>query len=316
VPGQADSERDGVSGIKHNDLDGSLRRQRTIGKTTSVTGFGLWSGHDVRVEFRPASAGSGLVFVRSDLEVPVKIPVAVSNRIDMPLRTTLAVDGVSVEMIEHIIAACAGLQIDNCEIWVDQVEMPGVDGSSWAFVEALDDAGVVTQEDARPQLVVTQRVRVGTASSWVEARPVNDGQFSCEYQLDYGPGPIGCQNFSMRVTPEAFRNELAKARTFLLQHEAERLRSNGLGERVTYQNVLVFDAQGPIENTLRFDDECVRHKTLDLVGDLALSGCDLIGHFVAHRSGHRLNAELVKTLLEMHERSDSGSRSQACQKIA
>ena len=275
-----------------------MRRQRTIGKTTSVTGFGLWSGRDIRVEFRPAPAGTGLVFVRADLEKPVRIPASVVHRVAMPLRTTLDVGGVSVEMVEHVMAACAGLQVDNCEIWVDQIEMPGMDGSSLAFVQALDDAGIVTQDAPRPQLVVTQLTRVGTATEWVEARPADHGGFSCEFQLDYGPGPIGSQEFSLLVTPESFRRELAPARTFLLQKEAERLRSGGLGTRVTYQNVLVFGQDAPIDNALRFADECARHKTLDMVGDLALAGCDLVGHVVAHCSGHRRNAELVAALLK------------------
>lgn len=234
----------------------------------------------------------------------------------MPRRTTLASGDVSVEMVEHIIAACAGLQVDNCEIWVDQVEMPGMDGSSWAFVEALDAAGIVTQAATRPQLVVTEPLRVGTETAWVEARPADHGGFSCEYQLDYGPGPIGCQTFSLRISPESFRIELAAARTFLLREEADRLRSSGLGARVTYQNVLVFDEHRPIENSLRFDDECARHKTLDMVGDLALAGRDLVGHVVAHGSGHRLNAELVIALLQQEQRLKSEPRVQDCKKSA
>jgi len=231
----------------------------------------------------------------------------------MPRRTTLAIDQVSVEMVEHIIAACAGLGVDNCEIWVDQVEMPGMDGSSLAFVEALDEAGIVIQSEPRPRWVVNEPTRVGSETEWVEARPADHGEFSCEYHLDYGTGPIGCQVFSMQVSPKAFRTELAGARTFLLQQEAEWLRSQGLGARVTYQNVLVFDDHGPIENELRFVDECVRHKTLDLIGDLALAGCDLVGHIVAHRSGHRLNAALVTTLLEK-ENSKKEQQSQDYQR--
>lgn len=303
-------------------MDGSLRRrQRTIGKITSVAGFGLWSGKDVRVEFHPAPPGTGLVFVRADLEPRARIPVAVGNRVEMPLRTTLAVGDASVEMVEHIIAACAGLQVDNCEIRVDQVEMPGMDGSSLAFVEALDEAGIVTQSATRPQLVVAAPVRVGTETEWVEARPADHGGFSCEYQLDYGPGPIGCQTFSGRVSPDVFRKELAAARTFLTQDEAAKLRSSGLGARVTYQHVLVFDEHQPIGNELRFENECARHKALDMVGDLALAGCDLVGHVVARRSGHRLNAELVAALLQQetrlkHEQQENEQQSQDCRKIA
>ncbi len=282
-------------------MDSPLRQQRTIGKTTSVTGFGLWSGNDVHVEFRPAAPDTGLVFVRSDLARHTRIPAAVDWRIEVPRRTNLAVGEVTVAMVEHVIAACAGLQIDNCEIWVDEAEMPGMDGSSSAFVEALDEAGIVAQSAPRSQLVVTEPLRVGSDTEWVEARPTDDGVLTCEYHLDYGPGPIGRQSFRLSLSPDAFRQELAPARTFLMLQEAEWLRSSGLGTRVTYQDLLVFDDERPIDNRLRFDDECVRHKTLDMVGDLALAGCDVIGHVVAHRSGHRLNAELVAALLERRE---------------
>jgi UDP-3-O-acyl-N-acetylglucosamine deacetylase len=134
--------------------------------------------------------------------------------------------------------------------------------------------------------------------TWVEARPVRGDRLAIKYKLDYGPNnPIGRQTIELKVSPSSFRTELASARTFILAEEAEWLRQRGLGSRVTNQDLLVFGPEGPIENELRMENECVRHKALDLVGDLALAGCDLVGHFIAHKSGHRLNAELVKVLL-------------------
>jgi UDP-3-O-acyl-N-acetylglucosamine deacetylase len=131
-----------------------------------------------------------------------------------------------------------------------------------------------------------------------------------KFRLDYGSGnAIGRQTLQVVVTPESFCAELAPCRTFVLKQEAEWLVSRGLGKRATYQNVLVFDDHGPVENELRFRDECVRHKALDLVGDLAMAGCDLSGHFIAHRSGHRLNAELVRALLNEEEIVQSRRRS-------
>ena len=130
-----------------------------------------------------------------------------------------------------------------------------------------------------------------------------------KFRLDYGSGnAIGRQTLQLCVTPESFRRELAPSRTFVLEEEAHWLVSRGLGRRATYQNVLVFDKDGPLDNKLRFRDECVRHKALDLVGDLALSGCDLVGHFVAHRSGHRLNAELVRALIAESEAVETWRR--------
>ncbi len=278
-------------------MTGNQRQQRTISCPAHVAGFGYWSGRDVHVEFRPAPADAGIVFVRGDLDPPRRIPAAVQNRIEVPRRTTLAVDGVRVDMVEHVMAALAGLQIDNCEVWIDQAEMPGCDGSSQPFVDALVDAEIVAQGKPRARQVITRQVRVGDEDCWVEARPHALDGLCLQCFIDYGPtGPIGRQAFQLVLTPEAFCRELARARTFILEQEAAWLRQQGLGCRVTSRDLLVFDDHGPVDNPLRFADECVRHKTLDMVGDLALAGCDLVGHFVAHCSGHRLNAELVAAL--------------------
>ena len=274
------------------------RLQQTVSRPAQVTGFGYWSGKDVRVEFRPAPANSGIVFVRTDLEQPVRIPAKVENRIEIPRRTTLATANACVEMVEHVLAALAGLQIDNCDIYVDRAELPGCDGSSQPFVTALLAAGIEQQDWPVRRLVVPEVTRVGNDDGWVEARPAKRSGLSLKYRLDYGSeNPIGKQTIELRITPESFLKELAPARTFLLQNEAEWLRSRGLGSRVTARDLLVFGDTGPIDNELRFEDECVRHKALDLLGDLALAGCELVGQIVAYRSGHRLNADLVRVLL-------------------
>ena len=286
-----------------------LRSQHTLAKPVEVTGFGYWSGHDVRVEFRPAPAGTGLVFVRQDVASRPRIPAVVAHRVETPLRTTLVSQGVSVEMVEHVLSACAGLEVDNCEIWVDRAEMPGCDGSSQAFVDALTEGGIVEQDARRGRLVVTRVTRVGDDESWVEIRPRPRGGFRVTYRLDYGfASAIGRQTIELAVTPETFRRELAPARTFLLAAEAEWLRSRGLGTRVTLADVVVFGDAGPLGNELRFEDECVRHKTLDLVGDFALAGCEIVGQVIAHRSGHRLNAELIRELLAEAETIDEQRR--------
>ena len=252
----------------------------------------------MRLEFRPAPPDRGIVFVRADLDPPHEVPARVENRFDMPRRTSLTAGAVTVEMIEHVMAALAGLQIDNCEVWVDGAEIPGCDGSSLPFVTALDAAGFVEQAAVRPRLVVDHWLRVGDDRCWVEARPAATDSLLLDCRIDYGPsGPIGRQAYALELTPDSFRTALAPARTFLLAQEAVWLRSQGLGARVTAHELLVFGPQGPIDNTLRFADECVRHKTLDLVGDLALAGCDLVGQFTVYCGGHRLNAELVRTLL-------------------
>jgi UDP-3-O-acyl N-acetylglucosamine deacetylase len=292
-------------------LSNAFRQQRTIARPASVAGYGYWSGQDVQVEFRPAPPHHGIVFVRSDLQPPRPIPGLVHHRFEQPRRTSLAAAGATVEMVEHVMAALGGLQIDNCEVRVDGPELPGCDGSSLPFVEVLDGAGVVVQDALRPQLVVRERVRVGGDDSWVEAQPSAIPGLSIHFRIDYGPsGPIGRQTFAIRVTPESLRTELAPARTFVLEQEAVWMRSQGLGSRVTARDLLVFGPHGPIDNCLRYEDECVRHKALDLVGDLALAGCDLVGQVVVYCGGHRLNAELVQELLRQ-ERLSNGLRKTA-----
>jgi UDP-3-O-acyl-N-acetylglucosamine deacetylase len=183
-------------------------------------------------------------------------------------------------------------------VWLNAAELPGLGGSCQPLVEAITAAGVVEQPALRRRLIVTDVTRVGDDESWIEARPIRGSQLAIKYRLDYGSNnPIGRQTIELKITPQSFRDELATARTFLLLEEAEWMRQRGLGQRVTNQDLLVFGTEGPLDNELRMENECVRHKALDLIGDLALAGCDLVGHFIAHRSGHRLNAELVKVLL-------------------
>ncbi len=276
----------------------SFRYQNTIARPVKVEGFGYWSGLDVRVEFRPAPPHTGIVFVRTDLDGPCRIPAVVTHRVEIPRRTSLSAQGSTVEMVEHVMASLAGLQIDNCEIWVNRTEMPGCDGSSRPFVDALLSARRVAQPARRAKVVIGETTRVGDENCWVEASPAAADGLSLCYLLDYGSeGPIRRQRIDLQLSPQAFCNELASARTFILKREADWLRNQGLGERVTWSDLLVFDDTGPVGNSLRFPDECVRHKALDLVGDLALAGCDIEGRVVAYRSGHRLNAELVQTLL-------------------
>lgn len=276
----------------------ALRNQTTIARTAVVDGFGYWSGRNVRVEFRSAPANTGVVFVRRDLRRPIPIPAVSEKRVDAQRRTIVENDGARVEMIEHVMAALAGLRIDNCEVHVDAPELPGCDGSCGAFVEALDAAGVVTLDAPRPVLVIDKAVRLGNDDAWIEANAATAPGISIDFTIDYGStSPIGKQRLALSIRPDAFRDELARSRTFMLKAEAEWVQSQGLAQRTTAADLLVFDETGPIDNQLRFPDECVRHKILDMIGDLALAGCDLYGHFTAYRSGHRLNGELVHSLL-------------------
>ena len=272
------------------------RSQQTIRRAVTVAGSGYWSGRSCRVEFLPAAAGTGIAFLRTVRGVPVRIPLAVENRIEATARTNLAVAGVTVQLVEHAASALAGLGIDCCLVRVSAEELPGLDGSSREFVAALDEAGIERLGPPVEPLVVREPCRVEDGDAWIEALPPLHPGLSVEYELDYGPGPIGRQTLAIRVTPETYRTELAAARTFVMEAEAQRLRAAGLATGVTVRDLVVFNAAGPIDNPLRWPDECVRHKVLDLVGDLALAGRPVHAHVRASRSGHKLNAMLAARL--------------------
>ena len=274
------------------------RQQHTIRRPVAVLGFGYHTGQDIRVEFRPASVGTGIVFVREDLGLDARIPALYENRIEIPRRTCLQVDNARVEMVEHILATLAGLQIDNCEIRVDQPEMPGCDGSAMAFVAAVESVGSVAQDVEVNRLEITEHVSVSSGGCSIEAFPAQGDTYSIEYTLDYpGDSAIGFQVANVEITPELFKEEIAPCRTFILQREADEMLRAGLGKRVRSHDLLIFDERGPVNNRLRFENECARHKALDVIGDLALTGCEIVGHIVAHRSGHRLNAAFAQELV-------------------
>ncbi len=285
----------------------SSRPQRTLARTCTTDGHGYWSGDPIKVEFRPASENSGIVFVRSDLGMDARVPATIANRVESARRTTLECKGVRVDMVEHLLAALSGQQIDNCEIWVNAPEMPASDGSCRCATLALRHAGVIEQSANRRQIVVRHVCRVGTDAAWIEARPPCDATMHIDYQLDYGAeSPIQRQSFNFALSTDAFAEEVASARTFVLEQEAIHFKSLGYGRNLSFEDLLVFGQMGPIQNELRFHNECARHKVLDLVGDVSLIGCDILANITAYRSGHQLNAELVTCLLRefsgKHER--------------
>jgi UDP-3-O-acyl N-acetylglucosamine deacetylase len=293
------------------------RRQRTLARPVFVTGFGYFSGRDIRVEFWPAAENAGITFVRHDIGPAARVPAHVSLRIDQPRRTTLDLNGIRVEMVEHALAALAGMRIDNCEVWVDAPEMPGCDGSSRDFVEAIDSAGAVEQRSSVRQIVVGRAVRVGDNDCWIEAQSPRSAGLSVSFELDYGKDTaIGCQTYAIDLTPDSFRREIAPCRTFIPEDAAHGILSQGIGQRVTPRDLLIFGPHGPIDNKLHFPNECARHKLLDVVGDLTLTGCEVIGHIVAYRSGHHLHAELAKQLLAQADAADVRCDARAERRVA
>jgi len=278
-----------------------LNPQRTIRDPVEIVGRGLFTGQSATVRFCPADVDDGIVFLRSDSDPPIRIAAHVDNVARRARRTTLANGVAAIETVEHCLSACNGLGIDNIVVELNGAEVPGIDGSCREFVEALVGAGIEPQDAERKVFRITQPVRVAEDDTWVVAMPGPPDLDTLEivYDLDYPEAAsIGWQHYRLRLTPEDFREQIAPARTFVLRSEAEQFRAAGLGTHLTYQDLLVFGDDGPIENTLRFPDECVRHKIVDLLGDLALFGRPIVGCVYARKSGHSLNHELVRKLGE------------------
>ncbi len=275
----------------------SYRYQRTIAGPAEVEGVGLLTGAHVRLCFRPAPPSTGVVFVRTDLGPQARIRACLDEVTGTQRRTTLGRAPLQVGLVEHVLAALAGLRIDNCFVELDAPEPPGLDGSAQVFVDELRHAGVRLQSARRAVWEVEAPVVVRQNGSTLALHPCDEDGLRASYILDYGLGsPIARQLRTVAITPETFAGELAGCRTFLLEAEALELRRQGLGSRTTTADLLVFGPHGPIHNRLRFADEPARHKLLDLVGDLSLLGEDVRGHLVAYRSGHPLNVELVRAL--------------------
>jgi UDP-3-O-[3-hydroxymyristoyl] N-acetylglucosamine deacetylase/3-hydroxyacyl-[acyl-carrier-protein] dehydratase len=273
--------------------------QKTIAGPVSISGRGLFTGVETTLTFKPAPVGHGVVFVRTDLSRPVRIPALVQHVTKRSRRTALKSGADAVETVEHCMSAVAGLGIDNLEIEVTGAEVPGVDGSCLPFVQALLSAGVVEQPAERQYLTITAPLEVRDGSATLIASPPTGDEFQIIYDLDYGDiEPIRQQLFAYQLNGQ-FQREIAPARTFVTKVEAEMLRSRGLGVHLQAGDVLVLDTTGPIGTEYRFPNECVRHKVLDLIGDLYLLGCPIRGKIVAYKSGHSLNHAMVRKLTQM-----------------
>ncbi len=275
----------------------SYRYQRTIGRPAEVYGIGYLTGANVRLRFLPAPPHSGVAFLRTDLGPNARIAATVDEVSGTNRRTTLGRPPVFVSLVEHVLAALAGMRIDNCLIELNASEPPGLDGSARGFVEALRPAGIRLQAARRAVWGVEQSVVVHQNGATLALHPVDHPELKASYILDYGPqSPLGRQTHTEVLTPETFLTQIANCRTFVLEEEAAELQRQGLGARTQLSDLLVFGKYGVIGNCLRYANEPARHKILDLVGDLSLLGHDVCGHLVAYRSGHPLNVELVRAL--------------------
>jgi len=265
----------------------------------------MFGGEEAKVVFRPCPANAGVVFVRTDTQEPVRIGAVASNLAERSRRTTIKKGSVSIETIEHCLAAVSALGIDNLIVEVAGSEMPAVDCSSAEYFKVLKSSGLVEQQSKCREFVITEPVSISAGDASIYALPYAGDGLIVTYDLDYG-GHTGIkrQIFSCRVTPESFEKNLAPARTFLLEAEAKQFQARGLGKHLGPRDILVINSDGPIKNSYRFDNECARHKIVDLIGDLALVGRAVSGRVVAYKSGHALNQQLVRRLYELAERQE------------
>ena len=249
------------------------------------------------IRVKPAGDNEGIAFTRTDLpgKQPVKVIAANAVMDDKVTRcTAIESHGVRIYTVEHLMAALNGLGIDNLAIDIDAEEIPGLDGSSLEFLKALENAGIVEQQEEKNVFAIQEPIVVSNKNSTIVIVPHE--QLHVSYTLDYDHPLLRSQYFSQAIDIHSFTKELAPARTFCLESEANEIRAHGLAKGANYQNTLVMSARGPVQNTLRFPDECVRHKVLDIVGDLFLLGYHVKGSVYATKSGHALNRALVKKI--------------------
>jgi UDP-3-O-[3-hydroxymyristoyl] N-acetylglucosamine deacetylase/3-hydroxyacyl-[acyl-carrier-protein] dehydratase len=281
------------------------RLQRTLKSPVEYRGVGLHSGKDIRITVRPAEAGTGVSFVRTDIEEHPVVRAHGANMKARQRRTCIQDGRAEVYTCEHLLAALYALGVDNALVEIDGEEVPGLDGASLEFFKALQASGTVETKAPRAHYSVKHPIYVREGAASIVALP-GSGKLTIEYHLDYaaknGQAQAQKQLVAFELTPENFEREIAPARTFVMEHEVEALRAAGLGKGANPQNTLVMGPSGPQANTLRWDDELARHKILDLIGDLANAGVDLDAHIIATRSGHGLNMALVQRILEERER--------------
>lgn len=282
-----------------------MNQQKTIKTESRLSGRGLFGGKDVRVVFKPAPPGTGIVFVRTDVGPAASIQVSPENIVFRDRRTAIGSGEVHIETSEHCLAAIAALDIDNIIIEMDAVELPGFDGSSNDFFTTLQKCGIQHQDAAQKPIVITESVCITEDDKSIYALPSKEGGLNITYDLDYTEHTgIGRQIYSCHLSESSFAQNLATARTFVLEAEALQMQAAGIGSHLGPKDILVINSDGPMRNTYRYPDECVRHKVVDLIGDLRLAGRPIIGRIVAYKSGHALNQKLVAQIVESSRKAE------------
>jgi UDP-3-O-[3-hydroxymyristoyl] N-acetylglucosamine deacetylase len=275
-----------------------MAQQRTLKNSIRATGIGLHTGRKVLMVLRPAPPNTGIVFRRVDLEPAVDIPARATNVTETTLGTTLAVGSAGVSTVEHLLSAMAGLGIDNAFVELTAGEVPIMDGSAGPFVFLIQSAGIELQSSAKRFVRVRRRVEVQDGDKWARFEPHEGFRVNFEIEFDHPVFHRHAQRATMDFSTMTYLREVSRARTFGFMRDMEALRGRNLALGGTLDNAIVLDDYRILnEDGLRFEDEFVRHKILDAIGDLYLLGHSLIGEFTGYKSGHGLNNRLLRTML-------------------
>ena len=270
--------------------------QKTIRKAIQFKGIGLHAGKSSEVTLKPALADTGIVFIRTDISKKISIPALNHFVVDTTLSTTLGKNGVTIATVEHLMSALWGLGIDNAEIEVNGPEIPILDGSSFEFVRKIQKTGVIELDRLKKMLVITEPVSISDGDRSCSLLRSRSSKISC--MIEFNHPLIQKQKFLMKLTPKNFIEYIAEARTFGFLKDVERLRAQGLIAGGSLENAVVLDEKRVLNKEgLRYKDEFVRHKVLDAIGDLALMGVWVTGHWVSHKAGHDLHYKLIQKVL-------------------
>ena len=277
--------------------------QRTIREKFEFSGIALHTGQEVRVVVHPSAENTGISFLRIDRPGSAPIKAHASNVVDTSYATTLGSGGVTVSTVEHLMAAFYGMGVDNALVEIDGGEVPIMDGSAIGFARMIEGAGLMEQKSPRKYLVIKKSISVSEGNRSLDLKPSEDFGFTIDYSIDFKHPTITEQSFSMLISTEGFLREIAKARTFGFLRDVDMLKANGLARGGCLSNAIVIGESEILnKDGLRFHDEFVRHKVLDVMGDLALLGARVVGSLSAHRAGHHLNHRLAHKILKKSSR--------------
>ncbi len=278
-----------------------MRNQQTLAAPVTCSGVGLHSGHPVTITLKPAPPNTGVVFVNRNGHAGASLPASIEYRVPTELCTAISGNGFQVKTIEHVLAALSGLEVDNVYIDVTAGEVPVMDGSAAPFVRLIKSVGVVSQNRKQPYLKIMAPLEMSEGSKRVRIEPSATPRIT--YSIHYDHPLIQTQTYVHDCSAGAFERHIAEARTFGFLNEVQALWARGLGQGGSLENTVVLSEDGILnESGLRFFNEFVRHKVLDLIGDFSLLGMSFIGHIVADRSGHALHTRLVQQILEQPDK--------------